>query len=223
LSPLLMGLFAWSRDMTVFYGGIILAASGVIGILCFFLIGPLSRRFSDKVIIMGGLLILICGFVVHLPWGPGHLKLTMADLKYPNGTVISSQDSGGGGCPYEYLWCKETPALPLPQFLVGATLVCIGFPLAVVLINILYSKVIGPHPQGTYMGWFSGVESLARVLGPFYVTFVWVHAGVRWTVGCTAVFICAAMLLLLVTWKKVVPYNESYRRVSSLSITPRNV
>ena len=52
------------------------------------------------------------------------------------------------------------------------TLVFIGYPVAVVLINILYAKIIGPHPQGTYMGSLSGVGSLAGVLVPVYVTCV---------------------------------------------------
>lgn len=75
------------------------------------------------------------------------LTVLFLDLNFPNGTVVNPVDDGKGGCPWQYEWCHDTPQLPLAQFLVGATLVCIGFPVSCVLISILYSKIIGPFPQ----------------------------------------------------------------------------
>ena len=52
-----------------------------------------------------------------------------------------------GGCPYKYKWCYTTPLLPLPQFFVAATVVNIGYPVGVVVLNALYSKFIDSLPQ----------------------------------------------------------------------------
>lgn len=60
---------------------------------------------------------------------------------------VTSSFSGGGGCPYEYSWCHTMPQLSFWQFLIGATLVGIGYPVTAVILNTLYSKVLGPIPQ----------------------------------------------------------------------------
>jgi len=203
MSPLLMNLYAWRRDETVFFGGIILAVSGILGILCFVFIAPLCKLFNDKTIILGGFVVLAVGFLIELPWGPGHLKLT--PLPGVNATQV--------GCPRTYKWCSTTPQLPLAQYFVGGALVCIGYPIAFVLINILYAKVIGPHPQGAYMGWLSGVGSLARVIGPLYVTSLWVHTGIRWMAASTAFVVSCVIVLLLSTWKHLIPYSQLYPEV----------
>ena len=64
-----------------------------------------------------------------------------------NGTVL---DNGGGGCPSNYHWCHTSPKLPFPQLITGILLINTGYPLTVVMINVLYSKVIGPFPQVSF-------------------------------------------------------------------------
>ena len=51
------------------------------------------------------------------------------------------------GCPSNYGWCESTPKLYLPQFLVGATLVGTGYPVAFLVISTIYSRILGPRPQ----------------------------------------------------------------------------
>ena len=68
-------------------------------------------------------------------------------MTYLNGTKVTSPETGGGGCPYQYEWCRNTPQLAFPQLISAATLVAIGYPLAAVILSALYSQVIGPFAQ----------------------------------------------------------------------------
>jgi len=69
------------------------------------------------------------------------------ELTFTNGTALHNEVHGGGGCPYQYKWCQTIPKISFWQFLTGATLVGVGYPIAAVLLSTLYSKVIGPFPQ----------------------------------------------------------------------------
>ena len=51
------------------------------------------------------------------------------------------------GCNMKYSWCKTTPQIRLPQYVTGALLFSIGFPLTFLFLNVLYSKVVGPRKQ----------------------------------------------------------------------------
>lgn len=72
-----------------------------------------------------------------IPWGPGPPPLAPLDAA-----------EAGGGCPATAQpWCLTTRGLTIPQFLVGYTLVSIGYSLGVTLIQTIFSKVLGPRPQ----------------------------------------------------------------------------
>ena len=66
------------------------------------------------------------------------------------------------------------------------------------------------------MGWLTGIGSLARVVGPIYVTAVYQQGGMRWT----SVSICALLLLTLfvfgIFWKRLIPYEDRFRSKSRL-------
>jgi hypothetical protein len=90
-------------------------------------------------------------------------------------------------------WCKHDPELSFGQYVVSAILgehpqpmaatcspqraeltarrvplaVNIGFPLASVMIFTLFSFVLGPFHQGSWMGIINGCGSLARIVGVF--------------------------------------------------------
>lgn len=216
LSPLIMNEYAWSRSKTVFYGSVLLSVSGVVAIMCFLLTAPLAKKLGDRAVVLIGFLIMLAGFIIYLPWGPGYPKLTMAVLKMTNGTVVTNDASEGGGCPYSYAWCHNTPSLSFGQFLTGATLVGIGYPVTVVILNVLYSKTIGPFPQGKYMGWLSGAGCFARVTGPLYVTAMYRHYGMRWTAVSIICMLTLVLVLFAIFWRRLVPYNKRRRVMSKL-------
>ncbi|XP_066920720.1 major facilitator superfamily domain-containing protein 8-like isoform X1 [Clytia hemisphaerica] len=218
LSPVVMNEYAWTRKQTVFNTSILLSVAGVIAIICFLAIAPLEKKFGGKNVLAFGYFLMLVGFVIYLPWGPGYPKLTHEVLNFQNGTqVVNEVVEGDGGCPYHYDWCRNTPKLHFAQFLTAATLVGIGYPIAAVLLSTLYSKVIGPFPQGKYMGWLTGTGSLARVVGPIYVTAVYQKGGIRWTSVSICLLLTITMCIFAFFWKRLVPYNERFRTKSRLS------
>lgn len=208
LSPLVMNEYGWTRNETVFYTSILLAAAGVVAILCFLGVVPLEKKLGGRGVVFIGFFIMLLGFISYLPWGPGNHKLSMAGLKFANGTALSGDASNDIGCPYQYNWCRDQPVLPFGQFINAATLVGIGYPIVAVLISTLYSKIIGPFPQGKYQGWLSGIGSLARVVGPIYVTFIYTHTGMRWTATSICGMLSFTLILVIVFWRRLVPYDE---------------
>jgi hypothetical protein len=52
------------------------------------------------------------------------------------------------GCPVsEQPWCADTPAMTIPQVLIGYLFTCVGYPIGVTVIFSLFSKILGPRPQ----------------------------------------------------------------------------
>ena len=70
------------------------------------------------------------------------------------------------------------------------------------------SKVIGPRPQGTWMGILTATGSLARICGPVFVSEIYKEFGTYWTYGTTAGSFVAAALVTLLTWKRLIPIQK---------------
>ena len=97
------------------------------------------------------------------------------------------------------------------RFVTGFLLMNAGFITCRPLTFALYSKLIAPQYQGTYLGYMVAGGSAARTLGPFVAVFV--YFGVRSTSGenVLALFGSVGLLhilcLVLVArqWSKLVP------------------
>lgn len=62
--------FGWSKEDTILYIGISMAAGGVLAAFCFAAIGPLSKRFDERLIlIILGIIPMIVGRLVMMPTG----------------------------------------------------------------------------------------------------------------------------------------------------------
>ena len=70
------------------------------------------------------------------------------------------------------------------------------------------SKVIGPRPQGTWMGILTAAGSLARICGPVFVSEIYKEFGTYWTYGTTAGSFVAAALVTLLTYKRLIPIQK---------------
>ena len=111
------------------------------------------------------------------------------------------------GCPEEYGWCHDTPQMHIAQLVMGMLCLSIGYPLVLVLTTSIYSKIIGPHPQGLLQSWLAAVGGIARTLGPALVTYMYVLAGPRWTFLTVDGLLIAALLVLGVCYKRLIPYH----------------
>ena len=67
------------------------------------------------------------------------------------------------------------------------------------------------------MGLLSAVGSVARIVGPLYVTTVFEHYGLRLCFGIIASITFAAFFFSLFSWTRLVPFGERKNKRVSLS------
>ncbi|XP_061814851.1 major facilitator superfamily domain-containing protein 8 [Nerophis lumbriciformis] len=213
-TPLSMDMFAWTRKEAVFYNGIIICCIGFESILVFLVVKVASQRVGDRPVLLAGLAIIFCGFFVLLPWGNYYPKIQWADLK--NNSLISQTSSNGTleptGCPYEQTWCQYTPVIYLAQYISSDFLIGVGYPACNVMSYTLYSKILGPKPQGVYMGWLTASGSGARTLGPVFVSHVYTLLGPRWAFALICIMVAAAIVLLSAVYHRLIAFSVRYGR-----------
>ncbi|KAJ8382452.1 hypothetical protein SKAU_G00032300 [Synaphobranchus kaupii] len=218
-TPLSMDMFAWTRKQAVLYNGIILACIGFESILVFLVVKFISLKVGDRPVLLGGLAIILCGFFVLLPWGNQYPKIQWSDLQNssthglqtPTSSSNSSQESTG--CPAEQTWCQFTPAIQLGQYITSNFLIGVGYPACNVMSYTLYSKILGPKPQGVYMGWLTASGSGARTLGPVFVSQVYTLLGPRWAFSLICGVVLAALILLSATYRRLIAFSVRHGHV----------
>uniref|UniRef100_A0A8C5M5S7 Major facilitator superfamily domain containing 8 n=1 Tax=Leptobrachium leishanense TaxID=445787 RepID=A0A8C5M5S7_9ANUR len=222
-TPLTMDMYAWSRSKAVFYNGVILAAIGFESMIVFIVVKILSKKVEERVLLLGGLVIIWVGFFILLPWGTEFPKIQWTDFQ--NNTIHNSSlwDSfttapsnhtvEPTGCPASQSWCFYTPVIHLAQYLTSDILIGVGYPTCNVMSYTLYSKIIGPKPQGVYMGWLTAAGSIARTLGPVFVSQIYTHLGPRWTFSLTCAIVAVSILLLVSVYKRLIAFSVKYGRV----------
>ncbi|KAJ8298001.1 hypothetical protein KUTeg_024532, partial [Tegillarca granosa] len=217
-TPLTMHMYDWTKSEATLYVGVILAVGGVVSIVVFIIIKILSKRVNERYLLLTGFIFCFIGFFVYLPWG--HTYPTLMDAEplstknieqstssfepiktttdKDNVTTTTTQNTTKPsvtvepvGCPDNYKWCRYTPVITLAQFLIGTFLICIGYPTCNVMSYAIYSKLLGPKPQGVWMGLLTASGSLARTLGPIFVSQIYNSYGPRVT------FIAVSILVLL--------------------------
>ena len=121
---------------------------------------------------------------------------------------------GGGGCIH--CWCLELRRVTEVQFLIGFTIGICAYPYCVAIIGSLYSKLLGPKPQGLYMGVLTGSGSLARVIGPIFFTRLYQEQGTYVTMSVVAGTLVISLLLFIFTYKRFVPLKDPNSEESEL-------
>ncbi|XP_019783473.1 major facilitator superfamily domain-containing protein 8 isoform X6 [Tursiops truncatus] len=227
VTPLTMDMYAWTREQAVLYDGIILAALGVEAVIIFMGIKLLSKKVGERAILLGGLIVIWVGFFILLPWGHQFPKIQWEDLhnnSIPNTTFgeiiitlwkIPREDHNEGptGCPVEQAWCLYTPMIHLAQFLTSAVLIGIGYPSCNVMSYTLYSKILGPKPQGMYMGWLTASGSAARILGPVFISQVYAAWGPRWAFSLVCGIVVLTITLLGVVYRRLIAFSVRHGRI----------
>uniref|UniRef100_A0A8C6CI62 Major facilitator superfamily domain containing 8 n=1 Tax=Moschus moschiferus TaxID=68415 RepID=A0A8C6CI62_MOSMO len=227
VTPLTMDMYAWTREQAVLYDGIILAALGVEAVIIFMGIKLLSKKIGERALLLGGLIIIWVGFFVLLPWGNQFPKIQWEDLHnntIPNttfGEIIitlwksprENHSEEPTGCPVEQAWCLYTPMIHLAQFLISAVLIGIGYPSCNVMSYTLYSKILGPNPQGVYMGWLTASGSAARILGPVFISQVYTAWGPRWAFSLVCGMVVLTITLLGVVYRRLIAFSVRHGRI----------
>eukprot|EP00795_Rhopilema_esculentum_P013919 gene13919-4871_t len=204
-APLIADEFALSKDKVVFYAGIILSSLAVIVLATFWVIKFASNRIRERTVLLTGYVIMLVAFIIFLPWGSEHPPLQVKetiDVGNLTKTVLSE------GCPIRYSWCKTTPKIYLSQYIIAMLIGFIGFALPSMVINSLYSKIIGPRKQGLYMALASCAGSFARFTGPLVMTSLYANFGPRWLFIFLASVNLSAAALIFGFFKMLVPFEE---------------
>ncbi|KAK9398878.1 major facilitator superfamily domain-containing protein 8 [Crotalus adamanteus] len=157
-TPLTMDMYAWTRKKAVFINGLILGAVGVESVVVFLAVKELSKRIGERAILYGGLVIILVGFFILLPWGNQFPNIQWADIRN-----------------------NSTPR-----------------------------KIIGPKPQGIYMGWLTACGSGGRILGPVFVSQLYSSLGPRWAFGFICGIVILSLLLLEVVYKRLIAFSVRY-------------
>lgn len=219
-TPLSMDMFAWTRKEAVLYNGIIICGIGFESILVFLLVKVASQRYGDRPLLLAGLAIIFCGFFILLPWGNHYPKIQWADLKnnslvsqISKATIASNNSMEPTGCPYEQTWCQYTPAIHLAQYITSDFLIGVGYPACNVMSYTLYSKILGPKPQGVYMGWLTASGSGARTLGPVFVSQAYTMLGPRWAFSLICGMVVGAIILLSSVYHRLIAFSVRHGRI----------
>lgn len=212
-----MDQFAWSKTEALYYMGILMSVGAIIACVTFVGIGPLCKRFQERqVLLWGGFFLMVIGRALYIPWGDEPPQ--MAELSnsteflhindtqiFSNNTVRYDTDGTILGCPPAQEWCRVVPAMTITQFLLGYALTSIGYPIGVTLIQTIFSKILGPRPQGVWMGLMTGSGCLSRVMGPVFVGYIYTRLGTNWTFGFTTVMMAVSMIWLYIYKDRLIP------------------
>uniref|UniRef100_A0A8D3BYD6 Major facilitator superfamily (MFS) profile domain-containing protein n=1 Tax=Scophthalmus maximus TaxID=52904 RepID=A0A8D3BYD6_SCOMX len=213
-TPFSMDMFAWTRKEAVIYNGVIMCCIGFESILVFLVVKVVSQRVGDRPVLLAGLAIIFCGFLTLLPWGNHYPKIQWADLKnnslvsqISEATLASNSSLEPTGCPYQQTWCQYTPAIHLAQYISSDILIGMGYPACNVMSYTLYSKILGPRPQGVYMGWLTASGSGARTLGPVFVSQVYTLLGPRWAFSLICGIVLGAIIFLGSVYHRLIAFS----------------
>ncbi|XP_066488044.1 major facilitator superfamily domain-containing protein 8 isoform X2 [Tiliqua scincoides] len=223
-TPLTMDMYSWTRRKAVFINGLILGVLGIESIVVLLAVKILSKKVGERAILYGGLGIILVGFFVLLPWGNQLPNIQWEDIKNnssPRTTSFwtlqawlpSNDTDEATGCPAVQSWCFYVPITYFSQYIITDVLIGLGYPVCNVISYTLYSKILGPRPQGVYMGWLTASGSGARVLGPVFISQLYTHLGPRWAFSLICGIIVLTLLLLEVVYKRLVAFSVRYERL----------
>lgn len=199
-SSLTMDQFAWTKSEALYYVGVLMSVGAFIACIAFSLISTLSKRYKESnVLIWGGFFMMVVGRLIFIPYRDEYPRLAAErEFVMENGTIgfYGDGDEQILGCPVaSQPWCATTPVLGFPEFIIGYILSSFAYPIAVTLIQTIFSKVLGSRPQGTWMGLFTAGGCVSRILGPIAVGSIYTRYGPAWTFSITMV-----MMILPIVW-----------------------
>jgi len=204
LPPLTMDMLAWTRMQTAMYASILFVCAGIIAIFAFAASEILEKKSSDKLILLLGFAFIFLGYAIHLPWGDTYPQLKDLTNRTENSTGLSDAT----GCPVdEYSWCTTSPKIYIHQIIFGTVFLSVGYPFVMVLTSSMYSKILGPSPQGVMQSWFGATGGVARIVSPLLVTYLYANFGPRWTFVSIDSLVVFAIIILLLTHRRLIPYH----------------
>jgi len=122
------------------------------------------------------------------------------------------EDDGCYGCPYEEQpWCLTTPQITPPQMVVAYLLMRTTSNTAITFTQALYSKILGPKPQGIWMGILSSTSATARTVGPLWISSVYESYGTIYLYSILLGIEAAGTLFVVAFYKYLVPLKAEIK------------
>ena len=210
-TPLSMDEFAWTGTQATVYNNIVYLVLGLVAISVFILIKVFARNVQERTLFVAGLMVVSVALFLFIPL-PGDPPVIRYEPAYPNGTYIPDYLYNGTeprGCDYvKQHWCEHVPRLQLWQFILGSLLMGVGFPISQVMSYAIFSKLLGPFPQGTMMGALTAAGSTARFIGPIFVSYVYTHIGPQLTFAILVCFAGFVIIISVLSYRRLVPYKN---------------
>lgn len=218
VSPLSLDEFAWSKNHAVLYNNIMFTAMAVISVVTFISIkiGNSKKLFDERVLFMVGLFIIALSFFVLIPMGSEPLSVTPSDVDdvITNSSVVNISDFNISsyrelvGCHYpSQPWCVNQPRVYLVQYIISLVLMATGYSAGNAMCYSIFSKIMGHFPQGTMTGLLNASGSLARTIGPIFVTFLYDRLGPLITFPIITGLIAISIVIVLMSCARLVPYG----------------
>ncbi|KAI1712372.1 major facilitator superfamily domain-containing protein [Ditylenchus destructor] len=178
--------FQWTSEEAVIYLSIIISLLGFSMIVwnSLYVFFNFGNRFSERKAIVFSLSLLLAVYLCTYPWP--FLSDTIAyqsvdaesiDFKNMSMSVSASQDLLRG-CPRSFEWCATTKRIYMPFFMVSYILAFgAAYPISLLNLDTLYSKILGPIKQGTMQGMFIACGEGLNIALPVTLSTVYTFYG----------------------------------------------
>jgi ceroid-lipofuscinosis MFS transporter 7 len=218
--PYSMDEFAWSKQQGQLYNNILFGVVSIISATVFISTRFIVRCVDERTALVCGMLLLSISVFILIPMGDDYPPVNMmllspgqSDVTHNGSSVIPLIDmtnttSAGVGCRYPLIsWCLDVPQLSLAQYILSVIVLTLGYPSSTVLCFTIFSKILGPHPQGVMMGLITAAGSFARTLGPLCVTTLYDETGPQITLAVVDGVVVIAVIVLVFTYYRLVPFG----------------
>ena len=156
-------------------------------IVCIYIYVCSSKRAflaGDDTLIVSSLLMGMLGSFLLIDSSPGEneneknaictvsaLLFILKVITLPRQARDKHRKSGETSAFFSSAGDPEATLLPLPRFIAGFALITIAFPFGRTSVMGCFSKVLGPTPQGAWVGVLLAVGAVPRIIGPWWSLF----------------------------------------------------
>ncbi|KAF1748356.1 hypothetical protein GCK72_024823 [Caenorhabditis remanei] len=142
------------------------------------------------------------------------MPLTWLIATYPynfySGSVKIMVNGSHADCDLnKYSWCADQKTINQYVYIIGYILVFgVAFTFMNITVTTLFSKVVGPRPQGTYQGIYQTAGSFGRMFAPIIMSYTYTLYGpsVPWLI------LIVSFIFLILAWivlrERMVPFGE---------------
>jgi len=224
-TAIIQDMYGLEGEVAMFYASIGLSLGGFIGVLLFLAGAKLAKIIDERIIVTFiGYGLLVFGIFAHYPIGNNPIPVADENCSFVESEVNVTDSSYSVssyyshvrhtndnetldclGCPYTQTWCQTSYQIPAWQLLVTIMLTILGAPLIISLSVAIFSKILGPRPQGFWIGVLQACNSFTRILGPLWLSVMYEQVGYYPVVATVGILETLAMVTLLVNYKNIAP------------------